>query len=62
MRRVLSFLDLDGDFTFERIGAVKNAAPKPEPMDPDTRALLEDVYRDSNRKLFERLGWPSDHW
>jgi hypothetical protein len=62
MRRILGFLGLEPDFAFERTSEVKNAAPTKQPIEPETRAMLQEIYADSNRKLLRFLGWPEDLW
>ncbi|MCA9290512.1 MAG: sulfotransferase [Phycisphaerales bacterium] len=62
MRRILTFLDLDPDFEFKHLAEVRNAAPKPSDMNPDTRRMLRETFHDANQRLFAMLGWPKDTW
>ena len=62
MQRILKFLGLDPQFRFTRIGTVMNASPNVAPMSPKTRTRLQEIYSESNRKLFAFLGWPASLW
>ena len=62
MAKVLEFLELDPSHSFRKLDKVHNSSPSIEPMNGDTRAFLEDIYRDSNQKLFEMLGWDDNSW
>lgn len=62
LRGVLRFLEIDDDFTFTRAGTVKSASVKPGPMRAETRAALDEIFRDHNHRLFDLLGWKPDAW
>ncbi len=62
MRQVLEFLDLDPGFRFTRLDEVRNPAPKNDPINPQTRAMLNEIYHHSNQRLIRFLDWPEDTW
>lgn len=62
MQRIMKFLGLDPGFEFKRINTVMNASSNTVPMSPKTRARLQEIYAESNRKLLAFLGWPASLW
>jgi len=62
LRDVLRFLELPDDFQFKQLDRIHNAAPAYPPMNAATRACLQELYADSNRRLLAFLGWPPSLW
>lgn len=62
LRGILRFLEVDDNYTFTRTSTIKSPSKKPQPMTPESRAVLNEIFREPNRKLFDLLGWPHDIW
>lgn len=62
LRRILAFLGLDPGFRFKTATRVFGAAPSGEELTPELRTAIDDLYRESNARLFRLLDWPADTW
>jgi hypothetical protein len=62
MKEVLGFLDLDQDFEFQGLERIHNACSPYPPLETQTRARLQEIYAESNRRLLSFLGWPPSLW